>query len=270
MNAGWLFPLGEAYSGDVAATVRAEIRRLKLLFREHCKGPYDKSGAKFGLALFVQGVNEIKPMNRRGLRLEPFRNNSITASIYIHRADWDIPSAAFRSFLWQNAEEGVKACVSRLKDAQLKVDEERLRNNLDQVRSQFLGISQPAPDQVPNSIGAPQPKTDDEEDRQVIIQYQIEGSGTAADLDRRHSVEQLLASFLEENELGYCDGGDIGSGSMNVFCFVKPRPNAVEGILETLRRNCYLDDATVAVGSDGEEKVIWPSGHSGSFELAPR
>ena len=95
MSAGWLFPIGEAYSGNVPKTVHLEIRRLKLLFRERCKGPYDKTEAKLGLAFFVQGVDEIKLINRSGVRVAPFRKNAIGADIYVRQADWDAPRRRF-------------------------------------------------------------------------------------------------------------------------------------------------------------------------------
>src|SRR5690348_13126085 len=51
---------------------------------------------------------------------------------------------------------------------------------------------------------------------QVVVQYPILEMGTPEDLDRRYEVEHLINQRLGWTGLGYCDGGDIGSGTMNI------------------------------------------------------
>ena len=65
--------------------------------------------------------------------------------------------------------------------------------------------------------------------------------------------------------LGHCDGGDIGSGTMNVFCFVVNVKTAIPHVLEELRKNELLEGAVVAVGDP--QTVVWPRDFSGTFEI---
>lgn len=60
-----------------------------------------------------------------------------------------------------------------------------------------------------------------EEDMQVLlVEYAVEGMGTAADLGKRHALEDALNESLGWTGLGHCDGGSIGSGSMEACCLV--------------------------------------------------
>jgi hypothetical protein len=54
----------------------------------------------------------------------------------------------------------------------------------------------------------------------LVIEYMIDGWGSDADLDKRHSLEERMDDVLGWSGLGHCDGGSIGSGSMEVACFV--------------------------------------------------
>jgi len=59
-----------------------------------------------------------------------------------------------------------------------------------------------------------------EKHKTLIIEYEVDGHGNPADLDKRHSVEQQMNETPGWTGLGHCDGGSIGSGSMEVCCFV--------------------------------------------------
>jgi predicted DNA-binding WGR domain protein len=61
---------------------------------------------------------------------------------------------------------------------------------------------------------------DDEEHATLLIEYNVDGMGSPADLDKRHRLEELMNDTLGQTGLGWCDGGSIGSGSMEVFCYV--------------------------------------------------
>lgn len=54
----------------------------------------------------------------------------------------------------------------------------------------------------------------------LIVEYTVDGFGTPADLDKRHAVEDRMNETLGWTGLGHCDGGSIGSGTMEVCCFV--------------------------------------------------
>jgi hypothetical protein len=54
----------------------------------------------------------------------------------------------------------------------------------------------------------------------LIVEYAVDGMGTSADVDRRHRIEELVDSELGRHGLGHCDGGSIGSGTMEIACLV--------------------------------------------------
>ncbi len=61
---------------------------------------------------------------------------------------------------------------------------------------------------------------DDEEMKVLLVEYTVTDMGSKADLKKRHLLEDRLNDLLGWTGLGYCDGGSIGSGSMEVCCFV--------------------------------------------------
>lgn len=61
----------------------------------------------------------------------------------------------------------------------------------------------------------------DQEDHAVlIIEYAIEGMGSRVDLEKRHRLEDRMNELLGWTGLGACDGGSIGSGTMEVCVYV--------------------------------------------------
>ena len=54
----------------------------------------------------------------------------------------------------------------------------------------------------------------------LIIEYAVEGMGTQEDLDKRYQLEERLNQTLGWTGLGHCDGGSIGSGTMEVYNYV--------------------------------------------------
>lgn len=54
----------------------------------------------------------------------------------------------------------------------------------------------------------------------LLIEYCIDGMGTDEDLDKRHALEDRMKETLGWTGLGHCDGGSIGSGTMEVCCYV--------------------------------------------------
>ena len=53
-----------------------------------------------------------------------------------------------------------------------------------------------------------------------MIEYKVDGFGNEADLDKRHRLEDRMNETLGWTGVGACDGGSIGSGTMEVCCFV--------------------------------------------------
>jgi hypothetical protein len=61
----------------------------------------------------------------------------------------------------------------------------------------------------------------DPEDHAILmIEYAVEGTGTGLDADKRHRLEDRMNETLGWTGLGMCDGGSIGSGTMEVCNFV--------------------------------------------------
>jgi hypothetical protein len=54
----------------------------------------------------------------------------------------------------------------------------------------------------------------------LMVSKEILGAGTKEDLRRRHELEDFLNELTGWRGLGHCDGGSIGSGSMEAFCLV--------------------------------------------------
>lgn len=54
----------------------------------------------------------------------------------------------------------------------------------------------------------------------LLVSKEIPGAGKKNDLRRRHALENFLNDVTGRRGLGHCDGGSIGSGSMEAFCLV--------------------------------------------------
>ena len=61
---------------------------------------------------------------------------------------------------------------------------------------------------------------DFEDHATLLVEYRITGMGTPADLAKRHALEDRLNETLGWAGVGHCDGGSIGSGTMEVCCLV--------------------------------------------------
>ncbi len=54
----------------------------------------------------------------------------------------------------------------------------------------------------------------------LMIEYAVDGMGTEADVEKRARLEDRLDQTLGWTGLGDCDGGSIGSGTMEVCAYV--------------------------------------------------
>lgn len=99
----------------------------------------------------------------------------------------------------------------------------------------------------------------------LVIQFRVDGMGSTIDLEKRIRVENLMSECLGWRGLGHCDGGDLGSGTMNIFCFVVDATKALPRVVHELKANGLDDGAVLAVGS--EPTVVWPEDFKGEFSL---
>lgn len=98
----------------------------------------------------------------------------------------------------------------------------------------------------------------------LVITYQCADWGGPEDLDRRHRIEVLMDECLSWTGNGHVDSGDIGSGTINVLCFVINTAIGAATAIEALRSEGLLDGATIITLEDVEDefeehRIWWPS-----------
>ena len=54
----------------------------------------------------------------------------------------------------------------------------------------------------------------------LLIEFSVNGMGSMTDLDKRHRLEERMDQTLGWTGLGHCDGGSIGTGTLEVCCLV--------------------------------------------------
>jgi hypothetical protein len=75
----------------------------------------------------------------------------------------------------------------------------------------------------------------------LLIEYPVEGMGTTKDLDKRHALADRMNETLGWTGLGHCDGGSIGSVTMEVCCLVVDFKTAKRVIEEALKDTKFAD-----------------------------
>jgi hypothetical protein len=63
-------------------------------------------------------------------------------------------------------------------------------------------------------------EVDIEEHSILLIEFLVDGMGTKEDVEKRTRLQDEMDDVLGWTGLGHCDGGSIGSGTMEVCCFV--------------------------------------------------
>jgi len=258
---------------DVPEKVRSEGKHLAGILKRIFDTPADVADVRIAINLYLEGRKPSQiPFGSTKVRLDKPIKNIAGARISIGKSEWSMSVATFRQCLWDLVEKALKGCLATLENrgTTLEIDEGFLRD-LAQAKAEFLpqGLSSTEPRGTQAVLAVQHEEPDDK--RRLIIQYRIRDHGDAHDLDKRHEIEELLGQFLQRADLGFCDGGDIGSGTMNIFCFVKPKRGVGTKIIEVLRMNNRLEGAVVAETVDeGEEQVTWPPDFKGEFQLIYR
>lgn len=75
----------------------------------------------------------------------------------------------------------------------------------------------------------------------LLIEYGVDGMGNTVDLDKRHRLEERMNEILGWTGLGHCDGGSMGSGTMEVCNFVVDFEIAKKVIEEDLSDTEFSD-----------------------------
>jgi hypothetical protein len=92
-----------------------------------------------------------------------------------------------------------------------------------------------------NSIKAGYEPMNDDGHATLLIEYPIEAMGSKNDLDKRHALEERMKETLGWTGLGNCDGGSIGSGTMEVCCFVVDFDTAKRVVENDLKDTKFAD-----------------------------
>jgi hypothetical protein len=61
---------------------------------------------------------------------------------------------------------------------------------------------------------------EDDDQAILLIEYSVDGFGSPQDLAKRHALEDKMNELLGWTGIGHCDGGSIGSGTMEICCYV--------------------------------------------------
>lgn len=119
----------------------------------------------------------------------------------------------------------------------------------------------------------------DDEHRLLIVQYAVEGWGDVDDLTFREEIYELVNEDLGWTGNGRAIGGDVGSGTINVFARVIDPALAVKSLVLRLKKAKKLEGAVIAastspavgfeasVGVGIRTKVLWPGGSRKSFSI---
>jgi hypothetical protein len=82
---------------------------------------------------------------------------------------------------------------------------------------------------------------DTENHATLLIEFAVNGMGKSTDLDKRHRLQERMDETLGWTGLGHCDGGSIGSGTMEVCCMVVDFDTAKRVIESDLRDTEFSD-----------------------------
>lgn len=102
---------------------------------------------------------------------------------------------------------------------------------------------------------------------ELIVQFKTNDKwGDEKDLEKRHSIEGLLNESLGWTGNGHCDGGDIGSGTINIFSFVVDPDIATKTVIEDFKKNKIKGDFIIAKQKNEEITVLYPVNYQGEFK----
>ena len=86
-------------------------------------------------------------------------------------------------------------------------------------------------------------EVDIEQHYTLLIEFSVDGMGTEQDVEKRTRLQDRMNEMLGWNGLEFCDGGSIGSGTMEVCCYVidfKIAKNVIENDLKETEFSDYL------------------------------
>ena len=109
---------------------------------------------------------------------------------------------------------------------------------------------------------------DIDDHKTLIIQYKTETWGDEKDLDKRYMVEDIANETLGWTGNGFCDGGQIGSGSIEIFSYVIDPQIAYKSLIIDLKENELLEGVFIAYRNEDEDYVVLhPKNFQGEFNF---
>ena len=82
---------------------------------------------------------------------------------------------------------------------------------------------------------------EDDDHYTLLIEFSVDGMGSGEDVEKRHRLQDRMSETLGWTGLGHCHGGNIGSGTMEVCCFVVDFDVAKHVIEEDLKGTEFED-----------------------------
>jgi len=102
----------------------------------------------------------------------------------------------------------------------------------------------------------------------IIVQLEYEDAEDVRKvLDFRNSIGEAIENRLEEERMGFCDGGDLGGETMNIFFYVNDVNQSFSVIKELLWNMDDVSKRNLKIVSIENEKmdVLYPEG--GTFSV---
>lgn len=120
------------------------------------------------------------------------------------------------------------------------------RGDYKEIKSSFFSnFRKEIQKQIDKQIEKGYAKIEDDDLFSLIIEFKVDGMGTLEDLDKRHRLENLMDEVLGWTGLGHSDGGNIGSGTMEVSCLVADFNIARDVIESELKDTEFADYARI-------------------------
>ncbi len=100
---------------------------------------------------------------------------------------------------------------------------------------------------------------------ELVVQFSYEKDQEETVLERRHMMEEVINDGLLHTGNGYCEGGDVGSGTTNTFYHVLDVEAAIALIFEEMKARDVQDEPKIAVQEGAAYTVRSPQG--ATFDL---
>ncbi|QEC79924.1 hypothetical protein [Mucilaginibacter ginsenosidivorax] len=111
-----------------------------------------------------------------------------------------------------------------------------------EVKSKFFSShTKQIQQEINNMVAIGYQQIDIDEQYTLVIEFRVNGMGTPYDVAKRNRLQLKMDDTLGWTGLGHCDGGSIGSGTMEVCCFVVDFDIAKAVIIKELENTEFSD-----------------------------